>query len=92
MDFMRLNGSVLLFSAIWIIVVVIAKYLFTAKEKNISYLVTFGIDLVEVKVLHSFWSAVIYVIINYKSSNFNVFISFSFAFMLFLAILSRRYI
>ena len=92
MDFMRLNGSVLFFAAIWGLVVIIAKYLFKVKEKNVAYIITFGVDLVEVKVLHSFWSAIIYNIINYKSSNFSVFISFSFAIILFLAILSRRYI
>lgn len=92
MDFMRLNGSVLFFAAIWGLVVIIAKYLFNVKEKNVAYIITFGVDLVEVKVLHSFWSAIIYNIINYKSSNFSVFISFSFAIILFLAILSRRYI
>ncbi len=46
MDFMRLNGSVLFFAAIWGFVVLIAKYLFKAKEKNVGYIITFGLDLV----------------------------------------------
>lgn len=92
MDFIRLNGSILFFAAIWGCVIIITKFLFQPSEKKIAYMIHFGLDLTQVKILHSFWSAVFYVIINYKATNFSVFVSFSFAILLFLAILSRRYI
>lgn len=45
MDFIRLNGSVLFFGLVWTIIIIIAKYLFRIKENRISYMITFGIDL-----------------------------------------------
>jgi hypothetical protein len=92
MDFIRLNGSVLFFALLWSFIIIIGKFLFSISEKKISLMINFGLDLIEVKILHSFWSAIIYVIINYKAANISIFISFSFAIMSFLAILSRRYI
>jgi hypothetical protein len=44
------------------------------------------------KILHSFWSSLVFILINYSSTNFSVFITFAFAFLLFLATLARRYV
>jgi hypothetical protein len=91
MDFIRLNGSVLLFGVVWAVVVLISKYLIEMRESRLNYMVRFGVDLVEVKILHSFWSALLFVVINYNATNFSVFVTFLFAFILFLAVLGRRY-
>ena len=45
MDFIRLNGSVLLFGFIWAIVIAISKYLIKVKEKRLDYMMAFGLDL-----------------------------------------------
>jgi len=66
MDFIRLNGSVLFFGLVWGCVWVAARWLFRVGESRLSFLTRFGLDLMEVKVLHSFWSAVLLVIVNYK--------------------------
>lgn len=91
MDFIRLNGSVLFFAAIWTIVVIISKYLIKVKENRLTYMIAFGLDLMEVKILHSFWSSLLFIIINYTVTNFSVFITFAFAFLLFSAMVARRY-
>jgi hypothetical protein len=91
MDFIRLNGSVLLFAVVWTVVVLVSKYLFKVKENRLKYMVTFGIDIMEVKILHSFWSSLVFILINYSSTNFSVFVTFAFAYVLFLSILARRY-
>ena len=91
MDFIRLNGSVLFFAVIWAVVILVATYLFKVKENRVKYMVAFGSDLMQVKIMHSFWSSLIFVIINHNTTNFSVFITFAFAFLIFLAIIARRY-
>jgi hypothetical protein len=91
MDFIRLNGSVLFFAVLWTFVIIIAKYLFKIKESRLSYMVAFGVDLMEVKILHSFWSSLLFIIVNLSSTNFSVFATFAFAFVIFLAVAARRY-
>jgi hypothetical protein len=91
MDFIRLNGSVLFFGILWGAIILISKYLIKAKESRVRYMINFGIDLMEVKILHSFWSALIFVVINYNMTNFSIFATFLFALLLFSAINGRRY-
>jgi hypothetical protein len=91
MDFIRLNGSVLFFAVLWTFVIIIAKYLFKIKESRLAYMVAFGVDLMEVKILHSFWSSLLFIIVNFSSTNFSVFATFAFAFIIFLAVAARRY-
>lgn len=91
MDFIRLNGSVILFGVIWAFALLISKCLFGIRQSQINYMVKFGSDIMEVKILHSFWSSLLFLIVNYNSSNYIIFITFCFACLFFIAVLGRRY-
>lgn len=91
MDFIRLNGSVILFGVIWAFALLISKCLFGIRQSQINYMVKFGSDIMEVKILHSFWSSLLFLIVNYNSSNYIIFITFCFASLFFIAVLGRRY-
>ena len=45
MDFIRLNGSVLLIGFIWVIVIAISKCLIKVRESRLDYMMAFGLDL-----------------------------------------------
>lgn len=92
MDFIRLNGSVIFFGVVWGVVIAASKYLVKARDELVDLLITFGFDIMEVKVLHSFWSAAIFVAINYKSTNFSISLTFGFALAVFLGMMSRKYL
>ena len=91
MDFIRLMGSIIFLGAIVLVVYLICRYLLLLKEERLSFLVSFGIDLMEVKIFHSFWSSLLYIIANYQSSDFGMFIVFAFALIFLVTIIGRRY-
>jgi len=49
------------------------------------------IDLMEVKILHSFWSSLLYVISNYQKNEFGMYMIFIFAIIFLGALIGRRY-
>lgn len=68
MDFIRLVGSILLFGVLMLVVYLIARYLLKVKESKLEFITRFSIDLLEVKVFHSFWTSFIYIAINSKAT------------------------
>jgi hypothetical protein len=68
MDFVRLVGSIILFGVVMLVVYLIARCLLKVKQSKLDFITRFGIDLLEVKVMHSFWTSFIYIVINYKAA------------------------
>lgn len=83
MDFIRMIGSILVFVAVWSIFIVVLKVFFIKNTSILGWLLRLGMDLIEVKILHSFWNSLIFTIIN--SSQNNIYILwlhlFSYVFM-----------
>lgn len=91
MQFIRLNGSIIFFAVLWLIAFVVCKYLFLLKPSKQVFMVNFGSDFLQFKIIHSFWSSLLYIIINLTTNNLIIFISFGFALVFFLAVCARRY-
>lgn len=76
-------GSILVFVAVWIIFIVVLKVFFIKNNATLGWLLRIGMDLIEVKILHSFWNSLIFTIIN--SSENDIYILwlhlFSYVFM-----------
>ena len=68
MDFVRLMGSIIFFTAFMLITYVICKFLFEVKESKLNFMVRLSVDLMEVKVFHSFWSSLLYIIANFRAT------------------------
>jgi len=64
MDFIRMIGSILVFIAVWIIVIIILKYFVIKNPILLGWFLRIGMDLVEIKVIHSFWNSVIFTFMN----------------------------
>lgn len=69
MDFIRMIGSILLFIAVWIVVLVILKCFVTKNPALLGWFLRLGMDLVEVKIIHSFWNSLIFTFINSSKDN-----------------------
>jgi len=91
MDFIRLMGSVLFFGVISLVVYVICRFVLNFKEHRLDYMSKLCIDLMEVKILHSFWSSLLYVISNYQKNEFGMYMIFIFAIIFLGALIGRRY-
>lgn len=57
-------GSILVFIAVWIIVIIILKYFVIKNPILLGWFLRIGMDLVEIKVIHSFWNSVIFTFMN----------------------------
>ena len=91
MDFVRLMGSIIFFGTFMLIVYLICKYLFDVKESKLDFMMKLSIDLMEVKVFHSFWTSLLYIIANYRASEFGMYIVFILGIAFLSAIVGRRY-
>ena len=68
MDFIRLMGSIIFFAAFILITYVICKFLIKVKDSKLNFMIRLSVDLMEVKVLHSFWTSLLYIIANYRAT------------------------
>lgn len=75
MDFIRFMGSILSFLVLWSTVLLAAKFLFRVQDPTWKYLTNFGMDITEIKILHSFWSSLIYAILNANSPTFTIYLT-----------------
>jgi hypothetical protein len=75
MDFLRLGGSIFTFALIWVALYAVLRWLFRAGDSALAYLVRVGCDLMEVKVMHSVWSALLSVVANLYAADLPIFIS-----------------
>jgi hypothetical protein len=91
MDFIRLMGSVLLFGLLSLVTYAVCRFVLKFKEHRLDYMSKLCIDLMEVKILHSFWSSLLYVASNYQKTEFGMFIVFIFAIIFKGALIGRRY-
>ena len=91
MDFIRLMGSILLFGTVSLIVYVFCRFVLQFKEARLDYMSKLCIDIMEVKVFHSFWSSLLYIVSNYQESQFAMFMIFIFAIIFLGALVGRRY-
>jgi hypothetical protein len=64
MDFIRMIGSILVFIAVWIIVIIVLKCFVIKNPILLGWFLRIGMDLVEVKVIHSFWNSLIFTFMN----------------------------
>jgi len=65
MDFIRLMGSILLFGLIGLVAYIFCRFVLNFKEARLDYMSKLCIDLMEVKIFHSFWSSLLYIVSNY---------------------------
>lgn len=68
MDFVRLMGSIMVFGIFMLFVYVICRFLLQVKQSRLDFLIRLSVDLMEVKVFHSFWSSLLYIISNYHAT------------------------
>ena len=68
MDFVRLMGSIIFFGVIVMVVYCVCKFLLGVKESRLDFVLRLAIDLMEVKIFHSFWSSLLYIIANYRAT------------------------
>lgn len=87
-----MNGSMIFFSILWVVIIFISKYLLKVSAERSDYMVKFGLDLAEVKLLHSFWSGLLFVVLNYRSSNFPLYVTFGFALVGGMIVVARRWL
>ncbi len=83
MDFVRMIGSVLVFIAVWTLMIVTMKIFFTKNHALLGWLLRLAMDLIEVKIMHSFWNSLIFTIMSAEENNlFMLWVHFvSYAFM-----------
>ena len=91
MDFIRLMGSVLFFGVLSLLVYVVCRFVLNFKEHRLDYFSKLCIDLMEVKILHSFWSSLLYIVSNYQKTSFGMYMIFIFATIFLGALIGRRY-
>ena len=68
MDFVRLMGSIIFFGTFIMLVYCICKFLINLKQSKLDFIIRLAIDLMEVKIFHSFWSSLLYIIANYRAT------------------------
>jgi len=68
-DFVRMIGSILVFLAFWITLLLMFKFLVARSNILLGWMIRLGMDLVEVKILHSYWNNLIFTIINADKNN-----------------------
>jgi hypothetical protein len=91
MDFVRLMGSIILFGVFMLCVYLVCRFLIGVKQSRLDFVVRLAIDLIEVKVLHSFWSALLFIVANYQATEFSIFVTFILAIVFLGGIIGRRY-
>ena len=91
MDFIRLMGSIIFFGVVMLAVYLICCYLFKLKQSRLDFIARFSFDLMEIKIFHSFWSSLLYIIVNYRATEFGMFIIFVLALCFLGGIIARRY-
>lgn len=83
-------GSILVFVAVWVIFTVILKVFFTKNNLILGWLLRLGMDLIEVKILHSFWNSLLFTIINSSQNNIYILLIHLFSYI-FLGLTIFRY-
>jgi hypothetical protein len=69
MDFIRMIGSILTFIAFWITFLIVFKYLISKDKDIFGWLIRLGMDLIEIKILFSFWNSLIFTFSNGNLNN-----------------------
>ncbi len=62
-------GSVLVFIAVWTLMIVTMKIFFTKNHALLGWLLRLAMDLIEVKIMHSFWNSLIFTVIKSEENN-----------------------
>lgn len=91
MDFIRLMGSIFLFGILMLVIYLIAKFLLKLKEWRLNLIANLAVDLMEVKIFHSFWTALLYIVVNYQTAQFDMFLLFVLAVWMVAAVIGRSY-
>lgn len=92
MDFLRFMGAIILFFLLWVVILLVAKFLLKINQKSFQWLVRFGLDLIEVKILHSFWSSLIFLIVNGTSSaNFVIYVTHACSYFFLTLLIIKRW-
>lgn len=91
MDFIRLMGSIILLGVVMLIIYLIARYLLKVKPWRLNLIANLGVDLMEIKIFHSFWTALIYIIVNFRTAQFGMFLLFLLAVWMVAAVIGRSY-
>jgi hypothetical protein len=73
MDFIRMIGSILLLIALLILVIIVLKIFVTENTTLLGWLIKVGMDVVEIKIIHSFWNSLIFTIMNSTQDNLYIF-------------------
>lgn len=69
MDFIRMIGSILVFIAVWVLLIVVLKVFFIKNLLTLGWLVRLGMDFIEIKILHSFWNSLLFTIVISPQNN-----------------------